>query len=184
MSATRTGNFSLYSTPTFTFTDALLVSDHNYAIMWGVVQDDPAAGVVTPNDLITPAAGSLVASLPLGTEACVALFDSGTKKPVDGFLRLYDLTDEVEVYLAPYALTWAPEPDSFVEPDPGGGVAATLDQVAAAIAAVPSTAKATPVGADMIPIFDSEDGNARKYITVDALAAVLKTYFDTLYTPL
>lgn len=47
-----------------------------------------------------------------------------------------------------------------------------------------TSAKATPIDADLFVIADSASSNAGKKVTLAELKAVLKTYFDTLYEPI
>lgn len=46
-----------------------------------------------------------------------------------------------------------------------------------------ATGKTTPVDADTFGVIDSADSNTLKGVTLTNLKAVLKTYFDTLYSP-
>jgi hypothetical protein len=61
-------------------------------------------------------------------------------------------------------------------------VAQRKDSIGATIVA--ATEKTTPIDADSFGISDSADGGILKKLTLAQLKAVLKTYFDTLYTPL
>ena len=72
----------------------------------------------------------------------------------------------------------------------GGNVKITASQIKDYAVTIPtigavttaSTAKATPVDADTIPLNDSAAANALKKVSWLNIKAVLKIYFDTLYT--
>lgn len=132
MLASSSGNASLYGVQTWTFTDSRILAANSYAVAWGLTLTAPCAIVLTPTGT-TLADGSLIAAIDFGVADCLALFAT-SKARRHGVLYLYDLTGKVELYRMPLALDWADEPAGWVAPTPSGDVAATLAQLAAAVA--------------------------------------------------
>ena len=62
--------------------------------------------------------------------------------------------------------------------------AATVGQIASVYGAqiLAANSKATPVDADILPVYDSAAANALKKLTWANIKATLKAYFDPLYT--
>ena len=73
--------------------------------------------------------------------------------------------------------TTAFTPDADYEP----ATKKYVDDNAGGTPTVPSTAKTTPVDADVVTLWDSAASWARKKGTWSNIKATLKTYFDTLY---